>query len=63
MLVVCGTAALFSRDCTEIAEHATVADLLEVVSSNRKYFGRVVTVVMESAECVPSHVASLHQPF
>ena len=39
VLVVCGGAVLLS---IEIAEHATLAGLLEVVSSNREYLGRVV---------------------
>ena len=43
---LCGAAVLLSPVWTEIAEHATLADLLEVVSSNREYLGRVVTVVM-----------------
>ena len=33
---------------TKIAEHATLADLVEVVSSNREYLGRVVTVVQNA---------------
>ena len=40
-------------------EHATLADLLEVVSSNREYLGRVVTVVVEHTS---SHTESLRQP-
>ena len=49
---------------TQTAEHTTLADLLEVVSSIREYLGRVATVVTAVAECnsAPSHVASLHQP-
>ena len=39
VLVVCGGAVLLS---IEIAEHTTLAGLLEVVSSNREYLGRVV---------------------
>ena len=35
---------------TQTAEHTTLADLLEVVSSIRKYLGRVATVVMAVAE-------------
>ena len=35
---------------TQTAEHTTLADLLEVVSSTRKYLGRVATVVMAVAE-------------
>ena len=49
VLVVCGAAAvLLSPDWTEIAEHTTLADLLEVVSSNREYLGRVVAVVQNA---------------
>ena len=43
VLVICGAAVLLSPVWTEIAEHATLADLLEVVSSIREYLGRVVT--------------------
>ena len=35
---------------TQTAEHTTLADLLEVVSSNREYLGRVTTVVTAVAE-------------
>ena len=38
VLVICGAAVLLSPVWTEIAEHATLADLLEV-----EYLGRVVT--------------------
>ena len=64
VLVVCGTAVMLGPVQTQIAEHTTLADLLEVVSSNREYLGRVATVVMAVAErnSVPSHIASLHQP-
>ena len=55
--VVCGAAVLLGPVWTEIAEHTIHADLLEVVSSNREYFGRVVTVVTAVAECTPSHGA------
>jgi len=55
VLVVCGAAVLLGPVWTKIAEHATLADLLEVVSSNREYLGRVVTVVTAVAERVPSH--------
>ena len=47
---------------TKIAEHATLADLLEVVSSNREYLGRVVTVVTVVVEHTSSHTESLRQP-
>ena len=47
---------------TEIAEHATIADLLEVVSSTREYLGRVATVVTAVAEHMHSHTAFYHQP-
>ena len=49
---------------TQTAEHTTLADLLEVVSSIREYLGRVATVVTAVAERngAPSHIASLHQP-
>jgi len=57
VLVGCGAAVLLSPVWTEIAEHATLADLLEVVSSNREYLGRVVTVVTVVAERVSSHGA------
>ena len=57
VLVVCGAAVLLSPVWTKIAEHANLADLLEVVSSNREYLGRVVTIVTAVAECVPSHGA------
>ena len=46
---------------TEIAEHATLADLLEMVSSNREYLGKVVTVVMVVAERASSRAESLRQ--
>ena len=60
VLVVCGAAAvLLSPVWTEIDEHATLADLLEVVSSNREYLGRVVTVVVEHTS---SYTQSLRQP-
>ena len=62
VLVVCGAAVLLSPVWTEIAEHTTLADLLEVVSSNRKYLGRVVTVVTVVAERASSHAESLRQP-
>ena len=62
MLVVCGAAVLLSPVWTEIAEHATLADLLEVVSSNREYLGRVVTVVTVVAERASSRAESLRQP-
>ena len=62
MLVVCGAAVLLGPVWTEIAEHATLADLLEVASSNREYLGRVATVVTAVTESAPSHIASLHQP-
>ena len=42
-LLVLGTALLLGLVKTEIAEHATLADLLKVVSSNREYLGRVAT--------------------
>ena len=48
VLVVCGAAVLLSPVWTEIAEHTTLADLLEVVSSNREYLGRVVAVVQNA---------------
>ena len=35
---------------TQTAEHTTLADLLEVVSSIRDYLGRVATVVIAVAE-------------
>ena len=35
VLVVCGAAILLGPVWSEIAEHTTIADLLEVVSSNR----------------------------
>ena len=47
---------------TKIAEHATLADHLEVVSSNREYLGRVVTVVTVVAERASSRAESLRQP-
>ena len=47
---------------TKIAEHATLVDLLEVVSSNKEYLGRVVTVVTVVAERVSSCAESLRQP-
>ena len=55
VLVVCGTAVMLGPVQTQIAEHTTLADLLEVVSSNREYLGRVATVVMAVAEhnCAP----------
>ena len=64
VLVVCGTAVMLGPVWTQTAEHTTLADLLEVVSSNREYLGRVATVVTAVAECngAPSHIASLHQP-
>ena len=62
VLVVCGTAVLLGPVWTEIAEHATLAYLLEVASSNREYLGRVATVVMAVTERAPSQIASLHQP-
>ena len=62
VLVVCGAAVLLGPVWTEIAEHATLADLLEVASSNREYLGRVATVVTAVTESAPSHIASLHQP-
>ena len=39
MLVVCGNAV--RPVWTEIDEHTTLADLLEVVSSGREYFRRL----------------------
>ena len=62
VLVVCGAAVLLGPVWTETAEHATLADLLEVASSNREYLGRVATVVTAVTECAPLHIASLHQP-
>ena len=62
VLVVCGAAVPLSPVWTEIAEHATLADLLEVVSSDREYLGRVVTVVTAVTEHPPSHAESLRQP-
>ena len=62
MLVVCGAAVLLSPVWTEIAEHANLADLLEVASSNTEYLGRVVTYVMAVAEHAPSHAEYLRQP-
>ena len=59
VLVVCGTAVMLGPVWTQTAEHTTLADLLEVVSSIREYLGRVATVVMAVA---PSHIVSLHQP-
>ena len=41
VLVVCGVAVLVGQVWTEIAEYTTLADLLEVVSSTRKYLSRV----------------------
>ena len=62
VLVVCGAAVLLSPVWTEIAEHATLANLLEVVSSNREYLGKVVTVLTAVAERAPSHAEFLCQP-
>ena len=62
VLVVCGAGVLLRPVWTEIAEHATLAYLLEVASSNREYLGRVVTVVTAVTERAPSQIASLHQP-
>ena len=53
---------LFCLVWTKIAEHTTLADLLEVISSDREYLGRVVTVVTAVAEHAPSHAESLRQP-
>ena len=39
VLVVCGTAVMLGPVWTQIAEHTTLADLIEVVSSNREYLG------------------------
>lgn len=61
-LVVWGAAVLLGPIWTEIAEHTTLADFLEVVLSGREYMGRVAPVVMAAAERAPSHVASFHQP-
>ena len=57
-LLVCGAAVLLVSVWTEIAEHTTLADLLEVVSSNREHLSRVATVVTAVAECALSHIAS-----
>ena len=57
-----GAAVLLGPVWSEIAEHATLADLPEVVSSNREYLGRVATIVTVVAECAPSHAACLQQP-
>ena len=61
VLVVCGP-TFYSPVWTETAEQATPADILEVVSSNREYLGRVVTVLTAFAERAPSHAESLRQP-
>ena len=62
VFVVCGAAVLLGPVWSEIAEHTTLAYLLEVASSNREYLGRVATVVTAVTEHAPSHIASLHQP-
>ena len=50
VLVVCGAAVMLGPVWTQTAEHTTLADLLEVVSSIREYLGRIATVVMAVAE-------------
>ena len=55
VLVVCGAAVLLGPVWIQTAEHTTLADLLEVVSSIREYLGTVATVVTAVAErnCAP----------
>ena len=62
VVIVCGAAVLLGPAWKEVAEHATLADLLEQISATQEYLRRVASVMTAADERSPGHVTSLHQP-
>ena len=62
VLIVCGAAVVLGPVWKEVAEHATLADVLEQISAGQEYLGRVASVMTAADERSLGHTASLHQP-